>query len=438
VSAGLAARLRDAVAGSPLASRIDAAAEPLVERRGADAAAARLAGGALGGLARVVATRPEVAGFLSHRPALLVRIAEAGPGTLAARGRELAGEDPAAQDPDLEPALDALRLLRREETCLAATIDLGGISPFGEVSTFLSILAEAIARRALALALRGRRAEPGLAAIGLGKIAGREFTYHSDLDLVFLHPGGTEALADASRTAQRMIAYLTTMTGAGVAYAVDTRLRPSGRQGSLVTSLEAFQHYQTEQARTWEHLALLRARAIAGQQREGQATLDRVRARVLRAHAAPWAELSELRRRVHAERARDSETSAAIKTGPGGLMDVDFLAEGGLLERGAEQFPALPGVPALLRAALGGPRAPELERDYAWLRLVEARARWLAGRGVEAVDLSEPAGPITADLVLPGLGAGELAARIAAARGRIAAAFDAAVAAGTILAIARA
>jgi hypothetical protein len=118
-------------------------------------------------------------------------------------------------------------------------------------------------------------------------------------------------------------------------------------------------------------------------------------------------------------------------------MDVDFLAEGGLLERGAERFPALPSIPALLRAALRGPRCAELERDYTWLRRVESRARWLAGRGVEAVDLSEPAGEVVAHLVEPGLGAAALAGRIAAARERIAAAFEAVAASGTIGALER-
>jgi len=228
-----------------------------------------------------------------------------------------------------------------------------------------------------------------------------------------------------------MISYLTTMTGAGVAYAVDTRLRPSGRQGALVTSFEAFERYQTEQAQTWEHLALLRSRTLAGAVREGQATLERVRTGVLRARAAPWAYLVDLRKRVHAERARDSAAQASIKTGPGGLMDVDFLAEGGLLERGPEGFPALPSIPALLRAGAGEAPTRALAADYAWLRLVESRARWLAGRAVEAVDLSS-AGPLTADLVEPGFDAAELAARIAAARRRIAASFDAVASAGTI------
>jgi glutamate-ammonia-ligase adenylyltransferase len=434
VSDGLADLLRDALAGSPLAERLPQAAEPLVLRRGGDAAARRLDGAVLLGLARVVATRPEIAGFLSHRPALFARIADAGPDALAARARALGAEEAPASDADLEGALDALRVLRREETCLGAVLDLGGAVGFEELSAFLSALAESIARRALALAGRGRSA--ALTVIGRGKIAGREFTYHSDLDLVFLHEGGAEALAEASRVGQRLISYLTTMTGAGVAYAVDTRLRPSGRQGALVTSLEGFERYQTTQAETWEHLALLRSRAIAGRIGPGQAALDRVRGRVLAAADPPWAYLAPLRRRVHAERAKESEHSAAIKTGPGGLMDADFLAEGGVLERRPERIPALPAIPALLGAAHAGPASDALLAEYAFLRRVESRARWVAGRAVEAVELAPPAGPAVAELVAPGLAPRELGARIAAARARIAKAFEAVLEAGTIAALA--
>jgi glutamate-ammonia-ligase adenylyltransferase len=161
-----------------------------------------------------------------------------------------------------------------------------------------------------------------------------------------------------------------------------------------------------------------------------------VRARVLAASAAPWTYLEELRTRVHGERGRESAASAAIKTGRGGLMDVDFLAQGGLLERRSAAFPELPSIPALLRAAVGGPRVEALARDYTWLRLVEARARWLAGRGVEAVELAPPGGSVVAELVEPGLRAEELRSRIAAARSRIAAAFDEVVAAGSIDALA--
>ena len=84
----------------------------------------------------------------------------------------------------------------------------------------------------------------------MGKLGGREFTYHSDLDLIFLHGDGVEAVPGASRVAQRLISYVTTMTGAGMAYAVDSRLRPSGKQGMLVTSFDGFIAYQSEAAAT--------------------------------------------------------------------------------------------------------------------------------------------------------------------------------------------
>jgi hypothetical protein len=90
------------------------------------------------------------------------------------------------------------------------------------VTRLLSVLAEAIVRRALAAACASLRAPaPELAVVAMGKLGGREFTYHSDLDLIFLHGGGVEAVATASRLAQRLISYVTTRTGAGFAYAVD-------------------------------------------------------------------------------------------------------------------------------------------------------------------------------------------------------------------------
>jgi hypothetical protein len=111
-------------------------------------------------------------------------------------------------------------------------------------------------------------------------------------------------------------------------------------------------------------------------------------------------------------------------------MDVDFLAGGGLLERGAGSFPALPSVPALLRACAGGPRVEALLDAYHTLRVAEARARWLAGRGVEVLEMGSA--HVVAELVFPGLDAAGLAARIEAARRRIRTDFDAVVKAGTL------
>ena len=425
----LAERLAMALEGGALAGPLPPALVRFAERRGGDAAAARLSDAHLRGLARALATQPEVAGFLSHRPGWLERLAALRSGALAARAKQLAQESEGLLELGLEDALDQLRLVRREEMALAACAVLGGFEPLEAVSEFLSRLAETLLARALDLALRELRAGSGegFAVIGMGKLAGRELTYHSDLDLIFL-VRDAEAIDIGARIGQRLISYLTTMTGAGVAYEVDTRLRPSGRQGTLVTSYESFERYQTTRAQTWEHLAVLRARAVAGDAGAG-AVLGHVHAAVLARRDPPWAELAPLRQRVASERPADTGR-VALKTGAGGLMDVDFLAGGGLLERGAAALPALPSVPAMLRVCAGGPRVDALLGDYRTLRIVEARSRWLAGRAVDALDPA--AAPQVAELVEPGLAAEALLERIDAARRRIRAAFDAVVKAGSL------
>ena len=438
MTSSIAQRLRDALGAGPLAELFPISAAGFLERRSGDAALQSLAGRSLAGLARLLASQPQMAGFLSYRPALLERIAQVGPDSLPARIRELEKWSPEGGATDLEAALDALRVLRREETCLVACLDLGGWISFEEAARFLSILAEIVAQQALALAEAVVSTTPAsreLAVIGMGKIAGREFTYHSDLDLIFLYRGEVEVMAEVSRVAQRLIAYLTTMTGAGVAYAVDTRLRPSGQQGVLVTSFETFTRYQTDRAQRWEHVALLRARPIGGAIAAGQEVLDAVHARILAPHEPPWSELAELRNRVESERGGESDRAVPYKTGAGGLMDVDFLASGGLLERGAERFPALPSVPALLRAAVAGPRVDTLLDDYAFLRLVEARARWCAGRALEGLRSAPEALEPVAELALPGSDGAALLERVASTRRRIREAYDAVIRSGSIAAL---
>jgi glutamine synthetase adenylyltransferase len=113
-------------------------------------------------------------------------------------------------------------------------------------------------------------------------------------------------------------------------------------------------------------------------------------------------------------------------------MDVDFLAGGALLERGTEAFPTLPIVAAILRAASFGDRVDRLLADYRFLRIVEARARWVAGRAIESLDTeSEGLGAVAA-LVDPGLAPGALLEEIASARRRIREAYDAVIEADTI------
>jgi len=416
-------------------------ASGFLERRSDDAAARALDGPVLRGLARVLASQSEAAAFLSHRPDLLERIAHADADTLATRSHELEAESEQMPMDDLESSLDELRVLRREETCLAACLDLGGVVGFEAASAFLSLVAETITQRALALARHSvdpSLPEQAFAVLGMGKIAGREFTYHSDLDLIFLYEGGPEDVARVSRIGQRLISYLSTMTGAGVAYAVDTRLRPSGQQGMLVTTYAGFDQYQCERAQTWEHLALLRARAIAGGVGRAQEVLDHVRRTVIRGGSEPWPYLARLRARVEAERARSSENTIPIKTGRGGLMDIDFLAGGGVLECGAQRMPELPSVPAMLRAVVAGQRVEQLLADYLTLRIVEARCRWLHGRAVESLEIAGEGVALVAELIEPELRPEALLERIAGVRERVRAAYDDVIAARAIGALAAA
>jgi glutamate-ammonia-ligase adenylyltransferase len=435
----LAGRLERALADTPLAQRLGVPASDFATRRAGDEALDGLDEPALRAIARVVASQPETAGFLSHRSGFLAQLVTLSREGLEARAAALEADRAEILSLDLESALDALRLRRREQMALAACADLGDLASFETISHFLSELAESTARIGLALARReldaGDDAEEEFAIVGMGKLAGRELTYHSDLDLIFLYRGGPDLVTRASRLGQRLISYLTTMTGAGVAYDVDTRLRPSGRQGMLVTSFEAFERYQTHEAETWEHLAQLRGRVVAGAP-EASRVLERVHADILARHAPAWGELAPLREQVRSERAHETDGGLALKPGAGGLMDVDFLAGGGLLERGAKEFPALPSVPAMLRACAKGPRIDSVLDDYHLLRVVEARMRWLAGRPVEILGTDEDTLCTVAELVEPGLDAPTLLERIEAARSRIRTAYDAVIEAGSLDAIA--
>jgi glutamate-ammonia-ligase adenylyltransferase len=203
-------RLLEALESPVLAERLPVTAETFLARRAEDAALAALDGPALRGVARLLATSAEAARLLAARPEVLERVAAAAmdpAGALDAAGAALeAGED-APEEPELEDELDELRLLRRQETVFAACLALGDAASVGDVSRFLSRLAETILRRALRRAEAGpgagREAGPVLSVVGMGKIGGREFTFHSDLDVLFLYEGGPELVVRASRIAQR-------------------------------------------------------------------------------------------------------------------------------------------------------------------------------------------------------------------------------------------
>ncbi len=268
---------------------------------------------------------------------------------------------------DLEGAMDTLRQFRNAQVLRVAAADVSASLPLAEVSNHLSDIAEVVVgaalRRARAhlVARHGRpccsedggRREAGFAVVAYGKLGGLELGYGSDLDLVFLHDSrGAEQVTDGerpidnsvffTRLAQRLVHWLQTMTAAGRAYEVDLRLRPSGESGLLVSSLEAFQRYQHEQAWNWEHQALVRARAVAGDERVC-AAFEAARRAVLslpREAGVLREEVVRMRERMHAELAVRDGGVFDLKHGDGGITDIEFMVQYAVL-RWASRHPEL-------------------------------------------------------------------------------------------------
>jgi glutamate-ammonia-ligase adenylyltransferase len=182
--------------------------------------------------------------------------------------------------------------------------------------------------------LHGRVPGSELLILGLGRLGGEALTFASDLDLVYLFSGTHEATSDGprplrandyfNRLAPRVTAALSVPTAAGPLYDVDTRLRPSGTDGMLAVSLEAFAQYQSEHAWTWEHMALTRGRPVYGSA-AGGAALRRVIDGVLRRPRDPArlvADAVAMRREMESHKKPGGPFD--IKLGPGGLVDLEF------------------------------------------------------------------------------------------------------------------
>jgi glutamate-ammonia-ligase adenylyltransferase len=250
-----------------------------------------------------------------------------------------------------EHAMDILRVTHHTETFITLLADLGiGIAkPLSveAVSDRLSALADLILQASFeriwpSVAKKYDLAAtlPAFAVIAYGKLGGKELGYASDLDLVFLYDQNAAAQDTAdfpaqeifSLLAKRMINWLTAHTAAGTLFEIDTRLRPNGSAGFLVTSLDAFQKYQFREgdnaAWVWEHQALTRARFAAGN-RAVAPQFEVIRAEVLsqvRDAAALRREILDMRRKVHAGHPNPSN-QFDLKHDPGGMVDIEFIVQ---------------------------------------------------------------------------------------------------------------
>ena len=219
-----------------------------------------------------------------------------------------------------DDALDSLRRWKRRQLLRIALRDLLGEADLATVGRELSLLADACFVRALEIADEG----PPLAIIGMGKLGGNELNYASDVDIVFVHEGSTEA---AVKRARKVVQALTTFTTEGAVYRVDTELRPDGQTGSLSLPPDAYQHYFAQRAHAWERQAYIKTRLCAGDSEVGNAFFDAIRPGVweenLGAKTVP--SLQAMKKRV--EESAKLKGDRELKKGPGGLRDIEFTVQ---------------------------------------------------------------------------------------------------------------
>ena len=261
---------------------------------------------------------------------------------------------------DYEDKLDTLRRFRNEEFLRIALNDIDGHAPQGRTTRQLSLVADACLQQALDIARQelmprfglpfcrnaeGTNHEAAFVIVGQGKLGGMELNYHSDLDIIFIYedegetqpvegtdPNRFKAMGNQqyfARLAQRIISVLTLMTKEGYVYQIDTRLRPSGNQGPLVTSLPAYREYHEKTAAPWERQALIKARVSAGSGSLDK-KFDELTEQIVYDRPLPenlQDEIYRLRQRMEKEIGRETEQQLNIKTGRGGMVDVEFLVQ---------------------------------------------------------------------------------------------------------------
>ena len=238
-----------------------------------------------------------------------------------------------AVEADTERRMDVFRHFQHSQTFRLLAQDVTGQLTVERLADCLSALADLILEQALLECWRAmpvRHVErPRFAVIAYGKLGGKELGYASDLDVVFLYDDPDDAAPERyARLAQRLIAWLTSLTGAGRLYEVDARLRPDGEAGLLVTSIASFERYQREKAWTWEHQALTRARFAAGDAAIGGA-FEALRIAILRtpsSHAKLAADIVAMRAKMHDGHPNRSGLFD-LKHDAGGMVDIEFIVQ---------------------------------------------------------------------------------------------------------------
>ncbi len=314
--------------------------------------------------------------------------------SMASELDELLGESD-----DYEMQMNVLRRFRNTEILRIASNDLYGEITIEDVSSQFTALAEIMLERCLRIAmdhLREKFGEPGdskIAIIGLGKLGGRELGYNSDLDIIFIYSddGHTKHSRKSitlreyfTYVAQRVISLLSTYTADGYVFKVDTRLRPSGNAGAMVTSLDALKKYHAESAWLWERQAMIKSRHVAGDLKFGQKIENIIKEIVFSRSLTDneKQEMDRMKERIISEHRQD-KNKYNLKYSTGGLIELEFTVQGYQMKYGKdiEELRMPETVPAIKTLISKGILLEEdgnvLLKSHSFLRKLENRIRLL-------------------------------------------------------------
>jgi glutamate-ammonia-ligase adenylyltransferase len=239
-----------------------------------------------------------------------------------------------------------LRRYHQAELMRIGLRDILGLADFQQNLFELSCLADACLQYGLEILMRSHKLNhPPFCVVGLGKLGGREINYGSDIDIIFVTEAREADLPRLQPLAAQLMELLSARTECGAVFQTDARLRPDGEKGLLVNTVEACEEYYRRRAALWEIQALTRMRPIAGNQETGARFQGLAAALTnftgppgVAAYTSGWlGEMDRMRERIEKERTPAGREPLAIKTGAGGLMDAEFLAQALCLAHGWQE-----------------------------------------------------------------------------------------------------
>jgi glutamate-ammonia-ligase adenylyltransferase len=311
---------------------------------------------------------------------------------------------------DLESELDVLRIFKNDEMLMIGVRHLSGDIESPVARKLVTELAEVCLQGAVDIALKQMTRRFGavdfpetvpFVILGMGKLGGMEMTYLSDLDVIFIYEPPSEQIGRFSshewfsRLANRVISILSAPTSEGTVFAIDARLRPSGNKGPLVSSLSSFRDYHRTTSWLWEKQALIKARPVTGSPRLAAEVTRIVRDCIVRTELSDEGvrEIAKLRGRMESELALEDDLHVDLKTGHGGLVDVEFFVQANILKHAARRPDiirnnTLEALAALHAAGLLDETSfRALDSGYRFLINLEDRLRIMEHRGIDRMPL---------------------------------------------------